>query len=200
MSTIDEIINSLDLERLAANVGADPDAVEAAARQALPTLLMGLGANAADPAGAASIERALADHDPALVRGTVDPSQVDAEDGAKITHHIFGGNEGAVVDKLSGSLGIDSGLVRKLLPVLAPIVMAWLASKYDEARRQQPGTAQEQAPTTPTSSTQEQAQAPGTGGGLLGDILGQVLGGGQQSSGGGILLDVLGSLLGAGRR
>lgn len=225
MSDIDDILGRLDFTQLGQRLGADPAAVEHAARQALPTLLMGLDANAHDAAGAASIESALADHDPSLLSGGVDIDRVDAEDGAKITQHIFGAQRDDVLQQLGGLTG-DSGLVRKLLPILAPIVMAWLASKFDERRKQpretqgqaqpqsqgkpEPGkpyikpvehTSPEQpAPTQPQTQEQPQQQ-PSSGGSILTDILGQVLGGQQkQQSGGGILGDLLGSLLGGGRR
>lgn len=219
---IDDILGRIDIAQLANRVGAEPSEVEGAVRQALPTLLMGLNANAQDRDGAASIERALGDHNPSLVAGKVDADRIDAADGAKITQHIFGSNQDQVVNQLGG--GVDSQLVRKLLPILAPIVMAWLASKFDDRLKQQPqapaeqtqqapaqpepgkpyikpvdGTSPEQpAPTQPKAEAPQQPQQQ-SGGGILTDILGQVLGG-QQQSGGGILGDLLGSLLGGGRR
>ena len=57
-----------------------------------PALLGGLDANAADPAGAASLAEALGQHDPALVEGGVDLAQVDPAEGEKIAQHIFGDN------------------------------------------------------------------------------------------------------------
>lgn len=51
MSAVDEILSSVDVNQLAQQVGSDPGEVEQAARAALPALLGGLQANAADPAG-----------------------------------------------------------------------------------------------------------------------------------------------------
>ncbi len=203
MSHTDEILDSLDINRLANQVGAPQSEVENAVRRALPALLMGLGANAQDTAGEASIISALDQHDPHLLDNQVDPATIDTRDGEKITHHIFGDNEEAVVDRLGGVAG-GNDLVRKLLPILAPIVMAWLARKMG-------GQAQRES---------------SAGGGVLGDILGQVLGRPTASqappqvhpderpslradepqqrttedSDGGILGDLLGGLLGRGRR
>ncbi|AQP44383.1 DUF937 domain-containing protein [Tessaracoccus flavus] len=160
MYDYNELLNSLPIDQLASRVGESPAEVESAVRNALPTLLMGMGANAQDPAGEASLRSALSQHDPSLVQGGVDLGRVDPEDGRKITHHIFGSNEDQVINQLGG-LGGGNALIQKLLPILAPIVMSWLAGKLmgrDEAQ----------------SQTQ---QAPGGGG--LGDILGQILGGGQ---------------------
>ena len=194
MSAVDEILSQVDLEQLAQQVGADPAEVEQAARTALPALLGGLDANAADPAGAASLAEALGQHDPALVEGGVDLTQVDPSEGDKIAQHIFGDNRDQVVSQLGGVGGsAGKGIIAKLIPILAPIVLSWLAKKVLGGAADAAGG----AAGPPSSSA--------TGGGL-GDILGQVLGGatkGTQSGGvdtGSIITDVLGGLLGGGRR
>ncbi|TPG16122.1 DUF937 domain-containing protein [Pedococcus bigeumensis] len=190
MSAVDEILSQVDLNQLAQQVGADPAEVEQAARTALPALLGGLDANAADPAGAASLTEALGQHDGSLIDGGVDLTQVDPTEGEKIAHHIFGDNQEQVLNQLGGvGGGASKGIVAKLIPILAPIVLSWLAKKVLGGAG---GAAR-----TPSG---------GAGGGGLGDILGQVLGGatkGTQSGGintGSIISDVLGGLLGGGRR
>ncbi len=192
MSAVDEILSQIDLNQLAQQVGADPAEVEQAARTALPALLGGLDANASDPARAASLTQALGQHDGGLIEGGVDLSQVDQAEGQKIAHHIFGDNQDQVLNQLGGVSGnATKGVVSKLLPILAPIVLSWLAKKVLGG-----GGAGGSAA----------APAGRSGSGGLGDILGQVLGGatkGTQASGvdtGSIINDVLGGLLGGGRR
>jgi hypothetical protein len=189
MAAVDEILSTIPLDQLASRVGAQPGEVEDAVRAALPALLGGLEANAADPAGAASLTEALGQHDSALVEGGVDLDEVDEGDGQKIAHHIFGDNEEQVVSQLGGLGSASSGLIAKLIPLLAPIVLAWLTQQV-------------------TGSGRAQQQQGGSGGGLQ-DILGQVLGGATRDdrSGGpggmsadSIITDVLGGLLGGGRR
>lgn len=160
MSNLDEIFQSLPISQIAAQVGASEQDVQQASAAILPALLGGLQANAADPSGAASIEEALQQHSPALLDGGVDVSQIDTADGQKIASHIFGANEDQVVNQLGGigGPGLDSPLVRKLIPILAPIVMAWLAKQVFGG----------------VTNGQQQA----SGGGILGNILGSVLGGG----------------------
>jgi hypothetical protein len=181
MSTdpVQEILGNLDLSTLAQQVGADPAEVEQAAAKVLPALLGGLHANAQDPAGEASLAQALTQHQDDLASGTIDTSQVDPADGAKVAAHIFGSQHDQVVRQL-GSTGVSSGLVSKLMPLLAPIVMSYLAKKV-------------------TGST-----AGALGGGVLGGVLSQVLGGAGGSSSadpmGGILGGVLGGLLGHGTK
>lgn len=181
MSSLDEIFQTLPLGQIAQQVGADESDVQQAAAAVLPALLGGLQANAQDPAGAASIEQALQQHDPSLVDGGVDLSQIDTQDGEAIAQHIFGQNQNEVVNRLGGlgGSGVNSGLVQKLIPILAPIVMSYLAKQVFGG----------------TSYGQQQDN----GGGALGSILGSILGGGQQqqASGGGIG-DILGQVLGGG--
>ncbi|RAX28898.1 DUF937 domain-containing protein, partial [Enterococcus sp. HPCN18] len=76
---------------------------ESAVKTALPTLVGGLGANAQDPAGAASLESALQSHaDTSLLDDGVDISKVDTADGQKIVSNIFGGNTDQVASALGG--------------------------------------------------------------------------------------------------
>lgn len=181
---VNEIIAGLPMASLADQLGVDSATAESAVRQALPALLGGMQANAADPAGAASLSGAIEQHSPALIEGGVDLNQVDTNEGEKIVGHVFGANAGGVAQTLGGNLGGGVGgaggadLIQKLLPILAPIVLSYLA------QRMRGGSGQ-------------------TGG--IEDLLGSVLGGlggggvgGGQS--GGSVLDMLGGLLGGGRR
>ncbi|NHB83646.1 DUF937 domain-containing protein [Tessaracoccus sp. HDW20] len=164
MTDISELLSQLPIDQLAQQVGASPDEVREAAANAIPALVLGMDANAQDPAGAASLQEALGQHSGdlfgSLLGGLFNPESVDTGDGEKITANIFGSNEDAVISQLGGAGG--SSLIRKLMPILAPLVMSWLAGKLmnvDKAQGQ------------PQQSS---------GGGILGDILGQVLGGGAQ--------------------
>jgi hypothetical protein len=182
MSATDEIMANIPIAQLAAQLGVDEATAEAATRQAIPTLLGGLQANAEDPAGAASLAGALGDHPSDLVDGGVDLDQVDTDDGQKIVGNIFGPNTGQVAQTLGANLGQQSGLIQKLLPILAPIVLAYLSKRL-------------------TGSGQG-----GGSGNVLTDLLGSMLGAGAASqadgdrSGAGSILDMLGGLLGGGRR
>ena len=103
MAAIDDILQSLPIDQLAQQVGADPQEVQQAAQAALPALLGGLQANAQDPGGASSIVEALGQHDDDLLDGGVDLGQVDEGDGQKIASHIFGPNEDQVYSALGGT-------------------------------------------------------------------------------------------------
>lgn len=196
MAALDEILQNLPIDQLAQQVGADPQDVQQAAQAALPALLGGLNANA-QGGGASSIVEALGQH-----TGEIELGQVDEADGEKIASHIFGSNQEQVYSALGGS-GASGGLVKKLIPILAPIVLSYLANKVLKGGGLGGGTtAQQQAPADDSASG-----GPGSLDSMLKDVLGGALGGAQsqapqqtqQSSGGGIL-DVLGGLLGGGRR
>ena len=203
MSDIQALFSQLPIDQIAQQVGASREETRDAVGALLPTLLGGLEANAQDPAGAQSLLSALEQHGPALADN---PSldRVDTADGAKIVSHIFGEAEPEVVNRLGGTGSLNQGLVSKVLPILAPIVVSWLAKQM---QGQLAGGA---APADPT-----QGQPQGAQGGVA-DIIGQILsgavsqsqpqapqggsGGGLGGLGGGILGSILGGLLGGGRR
>ena len=160
MSELDEIIGNLPMADIAAKLGVDEPTARSAVDTALPTLVAGMGANATDPAGAASLEEALAQHDPKLVQGGVNLADVDEGDGEKIVKNVFGGNTDQVVKALDTKEGGAGNLIGQLLPILAPIVMSFLAKQFQQKQA---------AP----------AESEASGGGI-GDLLGGLLGGGKR--------------------
>jgi hypothetical protein len=183
MSSIDELMSQIPIGQLASQLGVSEGEADAAVKASLPALLGGMEANAKDPAGAASLQQALGEHDGALLDGGVDLSQVDTADGAKIVKNVFGDNEGAVVNQLGGLDGLNAGTITKLLPMLAPLLMSFLGKSIGGG---------------------SSVQAGGDDGGGLGGLLGGLLGGGDGGGGGlgglGGLGDVLGGLLGGGKK
>ena len=194
MTAVDDILSNIPLADLADRLGVDQATAEEATRQALPALLGGIQANTDDPGGAASFASAVRQHDNDLVEGGVNLDDVDENDGDRIVSHVFGDQRGQVVHQLgnTGGASTTSDLMGRLLPLLAPIVMAYLAKRLGGG-----------------------AAAGGQSGGI-GDLLGSILGGmagqqggqqGQQGQQGGLggmlggpLGDLLGGLLGGGRR
>jgi hypothetical protein len=229
MASYDEILGQVPLKELAGQLGVDESEVEQAARTALPALLGGLQANAHDPAGAQSLASALSDHEGRSVGSLAD---VDEQDGQKIVGNIFGDNTDQVVSQLGGvgsgvgGSGVAGSLVQKLLPILAPIVMSWLANKIGQGGGLGSilgggsGAADDVTSGTDSGPLFPGGQGAGSGpvqspggstpaaGGSnpLEDLLGQVLGGGSGGSGGSgggagdILGGILGGLLGGGKR
>jgi hypothetical protein len=196
MASLDELMSQIPIGDVAAKLGVDEQTARAAVEQALPALVGGLEANAKDPGGAASIEKAVTKHPPALVDGGVNLNDVDTNDGEKIVSHIFGPNKEQVVATLGAQPAAASGqglgpVIGKLLPILAPIVLSYLAKKFQERKP----TTETVQPTEPMQPKQAQKEPEGGLGGVLGGILG---GGSESESKGGGIGDILGSLLGGG--
>ena len=193
MSAVDEILTDIPMDQLASLLGVDEATAEQATRQAIPALLGGMQANAEDPAGAASLAGALGDHPSDLIDGGVDLDQVDAADGEKIVGNVFGTNQDQVAQTLGGNLGSQGGgLIKQLLPILAPIVLAYLSKRLM-------GQGQGGSQNDPFGGTTGSSNP-------LNDMLNSMLGGRAAAGGSagqsaaGSILDMLGGMLGAGRR
>ena len=157
-NNINDLLSKLPIDRIAARLGEDPSQVRSAAEQVLPALLMGMGANAQDPAGRESLATALESHNPNLVEGDVDVEDIDTQDGAKIAHHVFGSNEDQVAHQLGGIAG-GTGLVRALIPILAPLVMSWLAGRMAQGGAGTQAQAPSRGGLLETSSARSSAAA-----------------------------------------
>lgn len=196
MTSFDDLLSQVPIGQIAAKLGVDESTATNAVKAALPTLLGGLQANATQPDGAASLVGALDNHG-GLVEGEgqVDIDKVDVADGSKIVENVFGQEKNTVISTLGATEGTGGNdLIAKLMPILAPIVLAYLA-------KQMTGGGGNAAPQT---------QPAGNGG--IGDILGGLLGGSSKSGGiggaigealaknaGGALGNVLGGLFGGKR-
>ncbi len=213
MSNLNDLFNSLPIGEIAKQLGVSEADASVAVAAALPSLVKGLEANAQDPAGAASLLSALSSKDDSLLAGGINLGGVDVEDGAKIVSHIFGKNTDKVATKLGGigDGALSSDLMKKLMAILAPIVLAWVVKNVlgkatsggglgdilGQVVTGALGGAGESTTSGKSKSTKSKKAEPAGGG--LGDILGSVLGG--SSSSGGLGLDgLLGGLLGGGKR
>lgn len=130
MTAIDDILGKLPLDQLASQLGSDPDSIRVAATDAISSLMGGLQSNASDPIGQRSLASALKDHSASrLLSGdsSIDVSQIDISDGSKIVQHALGADPATAAANLRGRG--DKSLIQRLLPILAPLVLAYLASK-----------------------------------------------------------------------
>ncbi len=107
------------------------DKTEAAANMGIGAILGGLAKNSESKRGARSLERALDRHDGSVLDNLPDRlGKADtAADGEKILGHVFGKNQDAVTQQLAAKSGMDLGSIKKMLPMLAPVVMGMLAKK-----------------------------------------------------------------------
>lgn len=181
MAGLDELLNQIPTQQIASRLGADEGEVNSAIQTLVPVLVGGLQQNAQDPDAASNIASAANNHATSgLLDGGVSVDQVDEADGSKAISKIFGGNDtGQVASALAGGGAGNSDLIKKLLPILAPIVLAYIGKQLSGGGQ----------------AAQPQTQAAGGG---IGDILGSILGGGAAGGGGGDnpLGSILGSVLG----
>jgi len=175
MADLDELFNQIPTGEIARKLGADEGDVNRAVQTLVPLLVGGLRQNAQDPGHAAGIEDAASTHAASgLLDGGVSVDQVDEADGSKAVAKIFGGNDSTqVAAALSGGGAGNGELIKKLLPILAPIVLAYLGKQLSH----------------------------GSGGGGVGDVLGRILTGAGGGGGGSDnpLGSILGGVLGGGR-
>jgi len=177
MSGLDDLLAQIPTSEIASMIGADEGEVNKAVQLLVPVLVGGLHENAQDPEHASKIESA-ADSHAGLLDGGVSVDQVDQQEGQQAIARIFGGNDvSQVANALAGGGGGNSGLLKQLLPILAPIVLAYVGKQL---------TGKSAAPA-----------GGGAGGGALNDVLGSILGGmGGNKSLGTVLGNVLGSKAG----
>jgi hypothetical protein len=183
MAGLDELFNQIPTQEIASKLGVDEGEVNSAIKTLVPALVGGIQQNVqADDIDSTKLESDVAHQGASgLLDGGVKVDQVDANQGDQYVARIFGGNDSnAVASALAGGGVGNSDLVKRLLPILAPIVLAYIGKQLTK------GSA---APAQP------QAQAAGGGGGL-GDVLGSILGGAGGGGGNNPLGSILGSVLG----
>lgn len=189
MADLSSLLKQIPVADIAEQLGIDESVAEAAVQQIVPGLVAGLAANAEDPKGAASLTKALS-HDRGGVKKKV--AEIDVEDGKKIVRNVYGDKQDAVATKLAASAtkasaagDVTQDIIKQILPIVAPIVLAWLAEQFLGGKKEEPAAKEEESST----------------GGAIGDLLGGLLGGGSSSGSTGDLLGgILGGLLGGGKK
>ncbi len=168
MSELDDLLKTIPLGDIASKLGVDESTAGAAVAQAVPTLLAGLQAKAESDDSGEDVAQAA-----------------DAGDGDAVIKGLFGDKTDDVAHAAAGEApaAVNSDLMKKLLPMLAPLVIAFVTQKFLSGK----GGGQQQA---------GDAGGAGGAGGALGQILGGALGGGGNAGGG--LGSILGGMLGGG--
>jgi len=181
MAGLDELFNQIPTQEIADKLGVDEGEVNSAVKTLVPALVGGIHQNVqSDDIDSSKLESDVAQQGASgLLDGGVSVDQVDANQGDQYVARIFGGNDStAVASALAGGGAGNSDLIKKLLPILAPIVLAYIGKQLTK----------NSAPAEP--------QAQSSGGGGLGDVLGGILGGAGGGGGNNPLGSILGSVLG----
>jgi hypothetical protein len=186
MAGLDDLFAQIPVQEIASKIGADEGEVNNAIRTLVPALVGGVAENVqANQIDSSDLETAVAQEGASgLLDGGVSVDAVDEKQGDQYVAKIFGGNDSnAVASALAGTGAGGGDLIKKLLPIIAPIVLAYIGKQLTKSS----------APAEP------QAQlAPAGGGGGLGDVLGSILGGAGGGGGNNPLGSILGSVLGGG--
>ena len=163
---------------IAQQLGVNEQVAQMGAEALLPSILGGFKKTAqAQPTGLEGLGGLLGQlGGGGLFDSVVSPEPTPVEQGNDVLGQIFGSKDVSrtVAGHAAEQTGIDSGMLKKMLPILAMLVAGYMAK-----------------------------QAGGGEGGGLGGLLGSVLGGGGQASGGGLggmLGNVLGGALGGGQQ
>lgn len=128
------------IRQLSGQLGIDPGQANQAVAAALPLLMGALGRNSAQPQGADALFGALQrDHAGGggfdvggLLGAVLGGGNSRQTDGAAILGHILGGGQPRAAQALGQGTGLDSGQAMKLMALLAPIVMSFLAKRSSQ--------------------------------------------------------------------
>jgi hypothetical protein len=164
--------------QVAQQLGVNEQVAEAGAAALLPAILGGFKKTTqVQPGGLEGLGGLLGQlGGGGLFDSVVSPEPTPVEKGNDVLGQIFGSKDvsRSVAGHAAEQTGIDSSLLKKMLPILAMLVAGYMAK-----------------------------QSGGGEGGGLGGLIGGMLGGGQQAGGGGLggmLGNVLGGALGGGQQ
>ena len=136
MSGILDLLNSDMGKQIISSVsektGLDASQATKVVSSTLPALLGQMQNNLTSKDGASGLLTALTSgkHDGSIldnIGGFLNGG--DFTDGSKILGHVLGGNQDKMVQGLSSKTGVDSSIISKILPMLAPIIMGYLAKQ-----------------------------------------------------------------------
>ncbi len=207
MAGLDDLFNQIPVADIASKLGADQGEVTQAIQTLVPTLLGTLQENVqAEDIDSVHLEKTvIAEGQSDLLDGGVNVEQLDESQGNQLVASLFGGNDtNQVASALAGGGAPGGDLIKRLLPMLAPIVLAYVGRQFSQRAQGAGAGAGAQAQAAPGGGMGDLLGSilGGAGGGgaaagnnPLGSILGSVLGGGQ----GGALGNILGGLLRGGR-
>ncbi len=185
--------NGEAINNLANQFGLEPEQAEAAVRQLAPALGAGLHRNTSTGKGLSDLLGSLASggHD----RYAEDPAMLGAketaEQGNGILGHLFGSKQVSrkVAEHASAQTGIGAAILKKMLPVIATMIMSGLAKKAMGAG------SREIADSVMTKASRR-------GGSMLGNLAGKAI---SSSLGKGLIGGLIGkiimkSIFGSGRK
>ncbi len=136
MGILDSILgggNSQMISQLARTVGIDESTVQSVVNQLLPAVSKGIKNNAGSSDGLGGLMNALTsgNHQQYLDNPEILGNSTAVDDGNGILGHIFGNKDVSrnVAGHAAEATGVDSSLVKKLLPLVASMAMGALSKE-----------------------------------------------------------------------
>ncbi len=136
MSILDTILNSQNgapVSALARQFGLDENQTQAALRQLVPALNAGVKRNVQQQDGLSALMGAIGsgNHQQYLDRPELLERDDTVRDGNGILGHIFGSKDVSrqVAAQASQKTGIDTGILKKMLPIIATMAMGSLSKQ-----------------------------------------------------------------------
>ena len=180
MSLIDTVRQQLgpaEMQQISQQLGVDQATAEQAVQNALPSMVAGMAGHAQQPEGSTAIQGALGSGGMLGGLGGLGSILAGGAPGGDlggILGSILGRHSDDVHQDVEQKSGLDSAKTKRLLMILAPIVIAALAKRHSQAAQQH---APESQPKLDDVLKNEAQRANPTGvnnGGLLGKILAHV--------------------------
>ncbi len=163
--------NGEAFSRIQKQFGLDSKQTEEALRAVLPAFSTGLKRNTTAPEGFGAFMQALSGgrHEKYIDDTNTAFSDEGMREGNGILGHLFGSKDAsrAIARHAANASGVGENVIKKMLPVIASMVMGGIS-------KQASGQAQQLGPTAEHNSTPANA----LGGGILGQILGELAKGG----------------------
>jgi hypothetical protein len=168
MNLTDILAQAGGIESMASQLGVSPTVAKQGAEALLPAILGGFKTQAQNAGGVEGLGGLLGQlGGGGLLDAVLGSQATPVSQGNDVLGQIFGSKDVSrtVADHAAGQTGLDSGLLKQMLPILAMMVAGYMAKQGGQQ----------------------------SGGGGLGDLIGGALGGGGSGGGlGGMLGSVLG--------
>lgn len=176
IDTVREQLGPAEIQQISQQLGVDQATTEQAVQSALPSMVAGMAGHAQQPEGSSAIQGALGSGGMLGGLGGLGGILAGAAPGGDLggmLGSILGRHTDDVHQDVQQKSGLDPAKTRKLLMILAPIVIAALARRHSQAQQTSPGT-QPKLDDVLKNEAQRANPAGKNSGGLLGKILAHV--------------------------
>ena len=167
MDLTNQHLGDAEIDQISQQIGADSSQTRSAIQTAMPMLLAGMAGNASQPDGATTIQQAIGTHAGVLDNLGSLLGAAGIGDAGGLLGRILGQHTTDVHEGVQQNTGLNSDQTRRLLMILAPMVLAMLAKRRQSSSQPVDTHLREEAQTARTSAETQSPQI----GGILGKIL-----------------------------